>query len=286
MPRLRGTKQYLTLNKGLFTEGSLLDFPEGATIDELNFIYDANQNKRVRRPGMNPVTTPAITYAATASNIYYWRKMDVFVIPGDTISFVDPTDYAELATYAVPNSTIGTDFPSVAEIGDNLYLNRGVGNPILLLEASPPTTVKAYEVELYIRDFQLIDDSMSISNRPNVLSSEHEYNLLNAGWYFLTRTVANPGTTNNDLITNFNAVVGDYPSNSDIVALGYRQSTTTTDILFDASLLRDKIGFTTQAPRGHYIFEIGNLVRQDKVTTPADDGAPGSTVTFLANIAL
>lgn len=51
MPKLVQSKQYLPFIKGLFTEASMINFPEGATIDEDNLII-SRQGIRERRLGL------------------------------------------------------------------------------------------------------------------------------------------------------------------------------------------------------------------------------------------
>ena len=51
MPKLVQSKQYLPFIKGLFTEASMINFPEGATIDEDNLII-SRQGVRERRMGL------------------------------------------------------------------------------------------------------------------------------------------------------------------------------------------------------------------------------------------
>jgi len=52
MPKIVSSKQYLPFIKGLFTEASMVNFPEGATIDEDNF-YLTRLGIRERRLGLN-----------------------------------------------------------------------------------------------------------------------------------------------------------------------------------------------------------------------------------------
>lgn len=52
MPKLVQSKQYLPFIKGLFTEASMINFPEGATIDEDNLII-SRQGIRERRLGLH-----------------------------------------------------------------------------------------------------------------------------------------------------------------------------------------------------------------------------------------
>ena len=51
MPKLVQSKQYLPFIKGLFTEASMINFPEGATMDEDNLII-SRQGIRERRMGL------------------------------------------------------------------------------------------------------------------------------------------------------------------------------------------------------------------------------------------
>lgn len=51
MPRAASEKQYIPFVKGLITEASALTFPEGATVDEDNFVINRD-GSRQRRLGL------------------------------------------------------------------------------------------------------------------------------------------------------------------------------------------------------------------------------------------
>jgi hypothetical protein len=217
---------------------------------------------------------------------------------------------------------------------------------------------------LYFRDFDLIDDGLSVSNRPGSLTDEHTYNLYNAGWYadrknasgefvdplslfegqvvtynvpttfsatntFVMQQVgiqnadlnsgdsvtvvgsaSNDGTytvfsvdrsTPNELtvVTVENTIVneatitvaitaeqGGIPSNADIPVLGLKVDSN-GDEIFSADTLFETVVGSTEAPRGHYIFDIEeNRTRDDVLSTKQTDGSVPTTITFEATIAL
>lgn len=88
MSRARGVKQYSPLTKGLITEASPLAFPQGATKDELNFVFESYGNKRVRRKGLE--TQLSFTYDYSSEGItfnelfpiriHYWSDRDLYVL--------------------------------------------------------------------------------------------------------------------------------------------------------------------------------------------------------------
>lgn len=286
MPRASGSKEYISLVGGLITEASPLNFPENSTSDELNFLLDVDGGIRKRRDGFANITSDFAVSGGKVVHIAYWQKPNlvlVFLKVGpDTVVKIHKND--SVFTF-VDDYTISTTTDTV-EVAVNTELVNIVtqGRKPLLLEYRETTTqVLVYDVDLYLRDFELVDDGLRMSERPSTLSDNHKYNLLNAGWY-AQRRLESSGA-DGDPIADFFSSEGVYPSNADLALLGMRVDKDGNDEFTSEELTSIAVG-NTEAPRGHYIFNINDFDRNDALTTPSDDGSDNSTLTLQKTIGL
>lgn len=287
MARASGQKEYTPLIKGLITEASPLNFPEGATADELNFTVDKGGMLRVRRKGFARTYNSFTVTGGDArlENMVYWRKSGYVVL---TYTNDTPETYLRIHAFD-ENFTIVDTFKiadsrcetQLAELTDYLLVTLSNGEkPVLLKYDSVNDEISAYNVDLYIRDFELVSDGLSPSTRPATLSDNHEYNILNAGWYDSKRDETTSGNPV-DLATDiFHSNLGVYPSNADIISVGMTTNAS-GNYTFDPVLVRDAGLGNSLAPRGHYVYPIDNIDRDSKLVTPSDDGAPDTTLTSL-----
>lgn len=75
----------------MITEASPFEFPQGATIDERNFLFEHQGNRRVKRKGLALRQTinwtlqhkpsDVTTTTARTGKPYYWRKYDITILP-------------------------------------------------------------------------------------------------------------------------------------------------------------------------------------------------------------
>lgn len=378
MPRARGEKDYLSLLMGLNTEANPLAFPEGYTTDELNFLLDKSGDVRIRRKGLeNSASDQSYTSAnelPLLAGAYYWQDLDVILMVISTLNdevvlrvHRNDASFTFVDEHVIDPSAGASYIPSFSPILSGLVITGSGGvnyvKPVLLQKNSSGD-IDIYSTQLYFRDFDLIDDSLSVSTRPATLTDEHTYNLYNAGWYAerknssgefvdplslfegqivtynvpttftspnifvmqqvgiqnadlnsgdtvtITGSVSNDGTytvfsvdraTPNQLsvTTIENTIVneatitvavkgeqGGIPSNADIPVLGLKVDSN-GDEIFSADTLFETVVGSTEAPRGHYIFDIEeNRTRDDVLTTKQTDGSVPSTITFEATIAL
>ena len=289
--QVRGEKDYISLAKGLITERSPIVGEEQACKDELNFLFDSGTNSRVRRKGVEIQSTYSNTLSGFASfeRRHYWEEQNLFV----DITRTTDTSFFQIALVSSVrpwNLRAATDFDSVGaglnitSISSNSrYCLIGVNGKLRVLEVVSSTQYRLYEVSVYVRDFKLVDDDLSVQERPTVLSPEHRYNLLNAGWYAQRRD--NSGTLA-DPINLFHAVTpSEYPSNSDIAQLGLRTDSSGREIFSKATLLDTVVG-STEAPRGHYVYNIAQFDRQDRLDFPDRDGTVSSSVRLISTLTL
>lgn len=291
MARATGQKDYVSMAGGLVTEASPLNFPEGATSGELNFSLNKENGLRERRKGFE-FSYPSVGYwvgnNAYLENMFYWRGTGyvVAIVANDT-----PETYLRL-------HQMGADFTSFSDIkiaDENVttqiaeltnYLVVTLSNeakPIMLEYDEVNQTIDVSEVEIHIRDFELVDDGLSVSATPNVLDDNHEYNLYNAGWYVSRKDETTSGNPLDNVIDIYNAEFSKYPSNADSVAVGM---ITNADgkLTFDPEYVRDAGLGNSLAPRGHYVYSINDFDRDARLLNPDNDGTPASTLNLLAAV--
>lgn len=283
MARQLGAKGYLGFPRGLNTETSRLNPAEGTTADELNMDLDLNGLIRTRRKGLENVGTDQAT-DGTIIGSYYWDSADTIVIVAlkdedpetyDTITIYlyegDLTYIEEWTVRVVDGNAV---YPNFSEIRNRLVMTFGA-KPFIF--AKRGTCFDAWSLDLFFRDFKLLDDGLRIGERPTTLTDEHKYNLYNAGWYRdRITTVSDPAE--GDPIDDFFTSEGDYPSNSDIVYLGDAPNSNGVPV-FNPDILDNLDVGNTEAPRGHYVYNIREIDRDSKLTDKENDGTPTSTIT-------
>lgn len=303
MPRGRGEKDVVSLFRGLITEASDLSFPENATTDEKNFLLDTGGLIRQRRKGwaFRASTVTGSLSEVDVDNVVYWQEPDILLVvthdsTGTILRLYNPDTLAELGTLSVSSNKVETQ---LAENTNVVVLTTSdADRPILLEYEKQSTRVQIYQVDISIRDFELVDDGLALSERPSTLSDNHNYNLNNAGWYKFRRfeyvskqPVRDPITSFFD--DDFGGVGVDtevYPSNADIVAVGisFNENGVETfrpDVVKNASL------GNSEAPRGHYIFSINEIDepgtnRTSKLFDRQNDGSTSTSLSLLGSILL
>lgn len=283
MARQRAAKKYLSYPKGLNTETSILNPEEGTTADELNMDLRLNKLIRVRRLGLENVSDDAATVGRIIG-AHYWQNADTFIVV-TAVEEPDPATYDTVHLY-FHNGDMTFDekwsvrvvkgqakFPNFSDIRNRVVITFGAKPLVFSKQASG--CLDAWVLDLYFRDFKLVDDGLGISERPSTITDEHKYNLFNAGWYQEVYLESeNIGFPDNDFFTRFNT----YPSNSDVVSLAFAALSPSGITYFNADQLKTPLTGNTEAPRGHYVYNIREIDRQSKVTDRDNDGVPTSTI--------
>lgn len=292
MPRASGSKDYVSLAKGLITEASPLAFPEGSTSDELNFVIEKDGLIRRRRKGFE-MLYPVSSFSGEDSvleNIFYWRGSTYVVavltnsVP-ETYLRVHSVDesFTALIDIKIADDKVETQ---IAELTEYLVITLSNNDKPILLEYSELTqNIDVYKVDLYIRDFELVDDGLSISENPSSLSDNHRYNLLNAGWFADRKDQNTSGNPLKNVITAYREDLGVYPSNADIVSVGMIDNSEGVRT-FDPEFVRDAGLGNSLAARGHYVYPIGDINRTSKLSSPKSDGAPSTTLSLIGSVDL
>lgn len=289
--RATGQKDYISFSNGLVTEASSLAFPEGATADELNFTIDRDGLIRKRRLGFaNLVDDFTVTgNNAVLENAFYWRGPSYVcvIVTDDTprtllrIHAVDD-DFTLVQEIQISDESVRTQ---VAQTTTLLYITTDNGDaPVLCEYDSIEEEIKVSLVRLYIRDFELVDDSLGVDTRPTTLTDNHKYNLYNSTWY-QEKDDFNDGSTRKNVTTAYFDTTGQYPSNADVASVGVIDDGT-GNIVFDANFVKDAEFGSSLAPRGHFVYRIEDIDRDARLLTPAASGAPSTTLALLATVDL
>ena len=225
-------KEYNTFVKGLITEANPLTYPESASIDEENF-YLFRDGSRQRRLGMDyevdytlqPSSDLSLSFVQqSAISTHLWKNAannglynfvvvqigyDLYIheaSQGSLSSAVKARIY--LASFQTNNYSSIEKFAITVSSGKGYLFVVGQHIKPFYISYDPASdTFSAQSYDIYIRDFLGLDDGLAINQRPDTLSPEHKYNLVNQGW-------------STSQIETFYSNAGVYPSNADVYQLG------------------------------------------------------------------
>ena len=289
MPRASGQKDYLSLIKGLNTESSALTFPEGFTADELNFVIDKDGLIRKRRLGFEELVTPfTITRGfAEVENVFYWRgpSLVCVVVTDDTpqtaLRFHSVDDnFTFIAEVVIATSVVKTQ---IAETTNLLVLTTESGiNPIICEYKEVTKEIFISDVKIHVRDFELVDDALEISENPVTLSDNHKYNLYNSDWH-LTREDLEDSKTSKNVATAFFDFTGEYPNNAQVASVGIIIDETGDTVFSPKDIVGANFG-NSKAGRGHYVYDVNAFDRTARLATPDEDGAPSTTLVAVGTV--
>jgi hypothetical protein len=290
--RAAGQKEYVNLAKGLITEVSPLSFPDGATSNELNFTINKEGLVRERRKGFSYIY-PLNTFQGNLSkleNLFYWRgsKYAIAILTNnipETYLRVHAIDenFTALADVKIADAVVSTQ---IAELTNFLVITLSNNDSPILLEYLEATeSIVVNSVSLHVRDFELVDDGLTVSETPTTLTDNHEYNLFNAGWFVKKKDEDQSGFPLTPTVTTYFNAFSKYPSNADSVSVGM-VTNASGELTFDPEYVRDAGLGNSLSPRGHYVYPITNYTRASKLLAPNLDGAPSTTLITLGTITL
>jgi len=300
MARSRGDKEYILPIKGINTEANVLHFPQEYCVDSLNMEVDYNPQVVRPRKGLLSSETPQLADTRNVSDhdvgisSFVWENVNndtdkIFIVVqvgrylyffDDDVSLnTDPVSGVHSERIDLNSALSGTVKGTLAllEPASMNYTNTK-GKLLLCSEQIDPTLISwdgsaitSVKLNLKKRDIHGIADSYRVDERPiaTLENEDHNYNLLNQGWYKQRRLTAG-SPTESDPIVAFETL-GFNPSNADIVWLGMAE--VSGDLIFDAEFLRDQTFGSTPAAKGHYVVDVFNIDRAYIVANPLESGA-------------
>ena len=192
--------------KGLLTEFTGLNFPENAATAASNCVFTLIGDV-TRREGFNYETNFVLNNVANtnqAVSTYKWNNasgdgLTQFVVQqvGGTLYFYkssSATAASPLSTQLLTTVNIAMSVPTGGTFDATFECQYADGNGYLFVyhPSCDPTycvynpstaTVTGTTIPIQIRDFVgVLEPGLGLTVRPNVLSTEHSYNLQNQGW--------------------------------------------------------------------------------------------------------
>lgn len=254
-------------DKGILTDVSPLQFPNGAVLDQENMVLV--QDGARRRKGLDYeqgydlyphaiVDTDAITE-------YKWKNINnnpdlnfivqqlgsavfFFEDTGGSLSGNKKTFMVDLTANAAPDATdesIASTPISGTSVGGNFVIVGRYIEPFLIQYDEETDTISNTVITLQERDLQGIEDGLAPDVRPATLSDPHAYNLANQGWES-TRIAGFYSGSSNTL----------YPSNADIWYFGKKKDGSTGLESFDyAQIIVQDFG-NASAPKGRILRDV------------------------------
>lgn len=206
MPRQSASSIENNFVGGLKTEFSGLNFPENACTETFNCKFD-RIGRVTRRRGIDyeqNFDTETIDRDLVAVKDYLWKNVagdgntNLLVLQvGSTLYFYN----ASAGTSAAPLSgqklattiTLTTYSASGAPTPESTECEFADGNgylfvfhphlqPFYVTYNTSTATATGTSIDVQIRDFEGVNDSLEIDERPSTLSVSHRYNLANQGW--------------------------------------------------------------------------------------------------------
>ena len=276
MPRQSSEQIVNTFVKGLFTEATPLNFPEGTASETFNCIFDRT-GKVTRRKGIDYESSFSTnTEARDDANIVVFKWENVagegdatFVVTQigrylifynedstNALSVGHKSFEVDLDTYKSGSIDPRTAKCQFAALNGDLFVVNPHIDPIYIRYDSTGDSITTTAITIKIRDIEGIDDGFEVEDRPafGVGDKNHHYNILNQGWY--KHAIHTGGAPAIEVLLRWRSLLNTYPSNADV---WWVMKNTSNAFDVDA---RDKFTFASPAPKGHYILDAFNQDRE------------------------
>jgi hypothetical protein len=278
--------------RGLISEATGLNFPDKAATDTLDCTFEQT-GVVSRRLGMNyesGYSTASATRNSSVIREYIWEAVAgtgttsfVVVQVGNIIHFYEVGSDATLSTRkksftidlttkkvaTVTDATVRGNFCQFASGFGQLFIVHPYCEPFYV-EYTPDTdSITSNTINITIRDFKGVEDTLAVDYRPKTLSVLHKYNLFNQGWYVNSVSSVNFGSGDDNPLVCWDTGRSDFPSNADVWWL-YRDSSND----FNKNWINKFDPGTTPAPKGHYVLNVFNQ-RRGKSAISTSSAATG-----------
>jgi hypothetical protein len=292
MAQASGLKTYNTFVRGIITEAGPLTFPENASIGEDNFVLN-HDGSRQRRLGLDyednyQLLDTGVTKASAAQyaiSSHHWSNVadnvnisfsviqfgyTLYIFDSSKIditsNFIGSVDFStQQSTYS---TTIGEARIQTAYGAGIFLITSKEIEPFYLSYDADTDTFQINQIDLKIRDFFGLKETVDVGNRPTTLTTTHKYNLYNQGWPTTTYAghINEAGTVVTapairDPIAQTYTTMGYYPSNADMISSARKDTTAggSTYIRYYEPDLLAKFDFgNTPAASGHFILDAFN----------------------------
>jgi hypothetical protein len=291
----KGRLEFNTFVKGLITEAGPLTYPEGASLDEANFVLNRD-GSRQRRFGIdyednhvlynfNSVETSNVIATHRWENADNAGGFDIAVVQdGSSLTFFNANATSVSADILNGGSSISTGFASnveisTATINGKFYITGGSKEVTEFTYDRNSENVTKRTFAIDVRDLWGVDDGLAVDFRPTTLSNKHEYNLRNQSWVEVFKCGLTAGLdkgewANTDPLTNTKDLQGIYPSNADLIHQ-FKASTTegvSSINSYDSFALVSGAEGTAAAPKGSIILNsIWNRGSEREANSTASD---------------
>lgn len=268
--------------KGIITEASPLNFPDQASLDELNFTLN-NDGTRQRRLGMD--YEAGFNYHGFAAlgpvftnknlNTFLWQSvagdssLDLIVVQGDTYLYFFDSAATSISSTGFKGSLSLSGFPtattfSFAAVEGRLVVAAGISSVKLVSYVASTNTFSQTDNRLVVRDLWGLEETIqpkyetdpSYRDTNNV---QHYYNLQNQSWG-IERKDASGAAGDPQAIYATASSGGTAPSNSEQVwpALQFFSGGTpaTTYERLYPNMWAEVIGGATKAAKGYFLIDL------------------------------
>lgn len=242
MGQATGSALYNTFTKGLITDSSNLNSDPNSIKDGYNF-YLTNRGTLEKRLGLSEETSFATSTYTSESDLVISEATTFdgkkwYLIYDKTTRDFSVRDAAD-DSEAISKTVDGIDTEVSFSYNDRFILVTSTWQYNFVLEYNGTVWTDEGNVEVFVRDFDGVDDGLATDERPSTLEDLHRYNLENQGW----------GERFNDT-EQFNTDIGSYPSNADIASLGVYTVPSTQAKAFRSSNITNTYIGNSLAPRG------------------------------------
>ncbi|RUP39330.1 MAG: hypothetical protein EKK63_10040 [Acinetobacter sp.] len=303
MPRSSAVSIENNFSRGLITEATAMNYPENSVVETQNCIFEKNGKVIRRygidfenEYAVTSFESLGVMGTALAPEDYFedlafaefeWTTVSgdgniAFLVSqiGNILSFYEINDDNQISANRKSYTIDLTDYQVeqlendegqyVAELECGfssgfgyMFVTHPLCHPFYVQYNDDTDSITDVFIDIKIRDFERLNDSLAIDTRPSSLTDLHKYNLYNQGWYISAKN-ATPATSN--VITYWDGARTDFPSNADIWWL-YKNSSE----LLDSTLIDTTALGNTPAPNGHYTYSAWFI---DRNTTLGVTGLP------------
>lgn len=213
MPRQAATVLHNNFTKGLITEATGLNFPDGAVTEAWNTVFERIGSAR-RRKGID-IESEAETFSYADSDgilrEFVWNAVALnggftFLVlqVGASVLFYELSTETSLSAsqtpigldlkdFKAPGSTLDIELTpaSFSSGAGYLFICHPACEPVIVYYEDDTETFKAGPITIYIRDMKgLEEEGVGLTEEPTTLTATHHYNLFNQGWYQTVRVGA------------------------------------------------------------------------------------------------